>query len=184
MSLGPGRTRVADLSLRVYTRPLHPDWFRVRAFQRIIRTGWEADLRLIEGGHAILFASGAARVAEVLAPSRDDWPESAAQASLKAERSIQLHPGGGQVVYQSCFSVERADPQIFEHLCTELEFDARPTDLFHRQRADSRLDAASLSRLRIEVSERSLLVHAFHVLPEERAIIRTQSLFEPRPGAR
>ena len=177
MSLGPGRTRVGDLSLRVFARGVHPDWFETLAFQRVGRTGWEADIRLIAGGHAILWASGPDRVAEVLAASEGEWPESVHEAAIRAERSAHLRPSPG-VEYQTCFSVERVEHRVFGHLCRELELEADPRGLFHRHRARSRLEAAGLSRLRIEARPRSLSVHAFHTLPEERAIIRTQTLIE------
>jgi hypothetical protein len=180
MSLGSGRSRVADLSLRVYSRGLHPDWFRTLAFRRVVQTGWEADIRLIAGGHAILFASGSARVAEILSAPAAGGPTTIYDSALRAERMAHLHPAPG-VEYQTCFAVERADHRVFAHLCRELELEADPQGLFHRQRADNRLEAAPLSRLRVEVRPRSLSVHAFHTLPDERAIIRIQSLLELKP---
>jgi hypothetical protein len=158
---------------------MHPDWFQTCAFRRIVQTGWEADVRVIAGGHAILWSSGSTRVAEVLAPTNDDWPASIYDSGLKSERSVHLLPGPG-IEYRTCFAVERANHGVFGHLCRELELDADPRGLFHRHRAENRLEAASLSRLHVEVGPRSLLVHAFHTLPDERAIVRVQTLLEIR----
>ena len=58
MSVSPGRSRIADLTFHVFRRPLHPDWFMTKAFRRVEHRGWGADLRIIEGGHAVLFRSG------------------------------------------------------------------------------------------------------------------------------
>ena len=39
---------------------------------------------------------------------------------------------------------------------------------------------APISHVRYEARARGLIVHAFHTFPEERAIVRSQSLIEPR----
>ncbi len=45
MGVSSGRSRVADLTFRVFDRTLHPDWFATREFRRIEQLGWEADLQ-------------------------------------------------------------------------------------------------------------------------------------------
>ena len=40
------------------------------------------------------------------------------------------------------------------------------------------MDPAPISHIRFEARARGLIIHAFHTFPEERAIVRTQSLFE------
>jgi hypothetical protein len=39
---------------------------------------------------------------------------------------------------------------------------------------------APITHLRYEARVKGLTVHAFHTFPDERAVVRTQSLFEPR----
>ena len=55
MDSSPGQARVVDLTFRVFGRGLHPDWFSVRAHRRVAVDGWQADLRIIDGGHAVTF---------------------------------------------------------------------------------------------------------------------------------
>ena len=62
MGVSHGRSRVADLMFQVFSRSVHPDWFAVRAHRRLTLEGWEADLRIIEGGHAVVFRSGRVRL--------------------------------------------------------------------------------------------------------------------------
>lgn len=182
MGVRSGRTSVADLAFRVYGRGLHPEWFAVRAFRRYVQAGWEVDVRIVEGGHVILWSCGTTRLAEVLIGAETPLPESGLlyQSSVRQERSATLRPGS-HVEYQSCFAVERIDAEIFAHLNDELILDASRNGLFHRFAPRNRLDPAPLSRIDVEPRSRGLSMQTFHTFPEERAIVRTQSLFEIRP---
>jgi Protein of unknown function DUF2617 len=181
MGVSHGRTRVSELVFQVFSRSVHPDWFAVKAHRRIVQEGWEADLRVIDGGHAVSFRSGKVRLTEVLTGPENPLPEPGLlfHSTIRHERSVTLRPGPA-IEYQSCFEVERVDPEVFAHLSDELALDAAPARLFHRFAPQNRLAPAPLSLLRFEARVRGLTVHAFHTFPEERAIVRTQSLFEPK----
>ena len=181
MGVSSGRSAVADLSFQVFGRPMHPDLFASRAFCRVARTGWEADVRIIEGGHAILWSSGQVRLAEVLAGPQFEPPEFGTlyQSRVRCERSTTIRQGAS-IEYQTCFSVERLDKDVYAHLNQELTLDAAPHDLFHVFGRRHRLLPSPLSRIRIDARGRGLSIAAFHTFPEEQAIVRTQSLFEWR----
>ena len=123
MGVRSGGSRVGELSFRVFDRTLHPDWFRTREFKRIEQVGWEADLRIIDGGHAVIFRSGSIRLAEILTGPETVLPEAGVvfQSHLRRERSAVLRPGGG-IEYQNCLEVERVDLEIFRHLCANLHW--------------------------------------------------------------
>jgi hypothetical protein len=181
MGVSFGRSRVADLAFQVFSRAVHPDWFAVRRHQRITREAWEADIRIIEGGHAINFRSGPVRLTEILSGPETQLPEPGLlfHSAIRRERSTSLRPGD-MLDYQSCFEVERVDPEVFAHLSDEMTLDASRGCLFHRFTPANRMAAAPISHVVIEARVRGLSVHAFHSFPEERAIVRVQSLFEPR----
>ncbi len=181
MGVSSGPSRVADLSFQVFGRALHPDWFAVRAHQRIRQTGWEADLRIVEGGHAILWSSGAIRLAEVLAGPATSLPEPGLlyHSPVRHEHTARL-TAGDRVEYQTCFESERVAPEVFAHLNDEIALDALRGGLFHRYHRTNRLAPAPLSLLRVESRARGLSVQAVHTFPEERGIVRVQSLFEVR----
>ena len=125
MSSSLGQSRVADLSFQVFGRVLHPDWFAVRAHRRVALDGWQADIRMIEGGHAILWRAGDVRQAEILAGPSTLLPEPGLlfHSPIRHERAAVLRPGAG-IEYQTCFEVERIDPEVFAHLCDEMTLDA------------------------------------------------------------
>jgi len=179
MGVGFGRSSVADLAFQVFNRSLHPDWFATREFRRVEQTGWEADLRIIDGGHAIVFRSGSIRIAEVLSGPETILPEPGLlfRSHLRRERSTLLRPGG-TIEYQSCLEVERVDIEIFNHLCDEIAIDASGHFLFHRFHSSNRLAPEPVSRIQINARVRDLSIQSFHGFPDECAIVRTQSLFE------
>lgn len=181
MGVSSGRSRVADLAFQVFHRAVHPDWFAVRKHRRIAQEGWEADVRIIEGGHAIVFRSGTVRLTEVLAGPETLLPEPGLlfHSPVKHERSTTLKPGGG-LVYQTCFDVERVDAEVFSHLTDEMTLDPSRGRLFHRFAPVNRMAPAPISHLQIDARVKGLSILAFHTFPDERAIVRTQSLFEPR----
>jgi Protein of unknown function DUF2617 len=179
MGVSSGRTRVTDLTFRVFDRVVHPDWFTVRAHCRYAQSTWEADVRIVEAGHAIVWRSGLVRLSEVLTGPDTVLPEPGLlfHSTVRHERSTALRPDD-LTEYQACFEVERIDPEVFAHLNNELTLDASKGGLFHRWAPSNRMAPSPISHLHIESRPRGLLVQAFHTFPHEQAIVRTQSLFE------
>jgi hypothetical protein len=167
------------MAIRVYQRALHPEWMLTRSFTRVVQTGWDADLRLIDKGHAVMFRCGGIRLAEVVASGDVELPEPGLlyQSDLRRDRSTRLSQGG-LVEYQSCVEVERVDPEIFRYLCEEVALDASANRLFHRLPPTSRMSPAPLAQIHFDVRGRGLSVQSLHTFPDECAILRTQSLFE------
>jgi hypothetical protein len=181
MGVSFGRSRVSDLVFQVFSRSVHPDWFTVRTHRRLIQERWEADLRIIEGGHAINFRSGVVRMTEVLAGPETLLPEPGLlfHSQIRHERTATLRPSEA-IEYQTCFEVERVDPEVFAHLTQEMVLDADRSRLLHCFAPTNRMAPAPMTHLRYESRGSGLIIHAFHTFPEEHAIVRTQSLFEPR----
>jgi hypothetical protein len=185
MGVGFGRSGVADLAFQVFNRALHPDWFSTRTFRRVERSAWEADLRIIEGGHAIIFHAGSVRITEILTGPEPALPEPGRlyHSPVRHARCALLRPGG-LTEYQSCFEVERVDPEIFRHLSEEAALEAARGSLFHRFHATNRLAPPPISHVQITPRTDGLSIQALHTFPLEYAIVRTQSLFElKRPNA-
>lgn len=178
MSSSLGRSRIADLAFRVFDRAVHPDWFATRAHRRVAADGWQADIRIVDGGHAVTWRSGNIRLTELLGPASLDGPAAPVFASpVRDEQSAMLRPGAG-VEYQASFEAEWLDPEVFAHLSDEMTLDTGRDRLFARIRGAGRLEPPAISHLAFESRPKGLLVHAFHSFPAERAVVRTQSLFE------
>ena len=179
MGVGRGRSRFAEVTFHVFSKPLHPDWFVVREHRRLCRQGWEADVRIIDRGHVVVFRSGLVWLTEVLAAPETELPDSGRlfQSRIKRERTATLHPSP-LIEYQTAFEVEHVDPEVFTHLSEEMSLDTAHFRLFHRSSTENRMAPASISHLRFDARARGLIVHSFHTFPDECAIVRTQSMFE------
>ena len=101
--LSPGRSRRADLlTFQVFNRALHPGL--VRDVKRgVEQLGWAADLRIIDGGHSVVFRSGPIRLTEILSGPETTLPEAGLlfHSHLRA-RTIHHPSPGGVIEYQSC----------------------------------------------------------------------------------
>lgn len=178
MGVSYGRSKLIDITFQVFARPIHPDWFTVRRHRRVSHTAWDADLRLIEGGHAIVWSAGSSRLTEVLCGPETPLPDRGLllREPVRVERSATLRQGVA-VEYQTCFDAERLDSEVFRHLCDELSLDAGK-GLYHRFSPRNRLAPSPVSFIRIDSRPNGLSVQTFHTFPDDHSIVRTQSLFE------
>ena len=169
------------MMFRVFGRSLHPDWFSVRVHQRVVQDGWDADVRLLDGGHAVHWRCERHRLTELLVPAGLVLPDMGQlyQSQLGHEKSTSLRPGQG-VEYLTSFEVERCDLPVFDHLCAEATLDASREGLFTTFASSNRLNPQAISLIRFESRSQGLSIHTFHSFPAERAILRTHSLFEAR----
>jgi hypothetical protein len=179
MGVGFGRAKVADLAFQVFNRSLHPEWFATREFRRVEQKRWTADVRIVDGGHTVVFLSGSVHLTEVLSGPESVVPECGRlfYSQLRRERSTVLRPDG-MIEYQSCLEVERVDAEIFRHLCEEMSLSASGNLLLHRFPASNRLAPAPISHVQICPRASDVSIQSFHSFPDECAIVRTQSLFE------
>jgi hypothetical protein len=179
MGVGFGRSKVTDLAFQVFNRSLHPEWFSTREFRRVEQKRWTADVRIVDGGHTVIFLSGSVHLTEVLCGPQTPLPECGRlfYAQMRRERSTILRPDG-MTEYQSCVEVERVDAEIFRHLCEEMALSLSGNLLVHRFPTSNRLAPAPLSHIQISSRANDVSVQSFHSFPDECAIVRTQSLFE------
>jgi hypothetical protein len=182
MGVGFGRSSLAELALRVYNRPLHPEWYSTCVFRRVEFRDWQADVRIIERGHVAIFRSGSICVSEVLCGPENGLPETGLifHSRLKHERSAAIE-AGKTIEYHTCFDVEQVDPEVFRNLCGEAASGSARDGLFHSFHAPNRLSPPPISHIHIDSDSRSLSIQVFHSFPEERAIVRTQSRYDIKP---
>lgn len=175
------RSRVPDLSFRVFDRVLHPDWFSVKSHRRVARQGWVADVRIIDRGHLVTWSSGQTRLTELLLSSAATFPPTGLlyETRVLNEKTTSLRPSA-EVEYQSVMEMERTDPDVFAHLSQEFSLDANRSGLAFEFPAVHRMASGSIIQIALEVSLKGLLIHTFHTFPVERVVVRTQSLFETR----
>ncbi|MDG3002774.1 DUF2617 family protein [Paludisphaera mucosa] len=170
---------MADRAFQVFQRALHPEWFSIRAHERFALGPWEADVRIVEGGHAVVFGSQQVGLTEVLGGPETCLPPEGLllNSPVRRERTTVLRPGG-LMLYQACLEVERVDLAVFRHLCDEMTIASRHGCLVHSFPAVNRMAPRPVSHIRVDRLARGLSIQTFHSFPDDLAILRSQSLFE------
>ena len=179
MAVGLFRPDVSELSLRTYSRTLHPELFEHHCGLVLTKAGMKLDLRLHASGHVLNVTIGEDTITEVMADRHTALPDrrKIVDYRLRGCRTESANLDSGLRYDMSC-QVEHLHLDIFLRLDEELELDRPRADLSSRFGALNRLLPGPLSLIRTEVARDSLLVYAFHTFPEHCAVVKTQSLFE------
>ena len=179
MGVGFGRSSVADLTFQVFNRSLHPEWFATQEFRRVELKRWVADIRIVEGGHTVVFSSGPVRLTEVLSGPETVLPEPGRlfHSHLRRERSTILRPEADRRIPK----LPRSRASRHRDLPPSLRRDR--TERVRRRSsftAISRLQSTGTAAHQPYPAERQSQRPVDSVLPllsQRVAIVRTQSLF-------
>ena len=179
MGVGQGRSRLDKLMFHISNRAIHPDWLTTRAFTRVCQSDWSADIRIIEGGHVISFRHDDLVLTEVLAGHETALPSEGIllRFTIKNDCPTKLRPWRNLEYHTTC-EVERVDDEVFRHLDQEYTLEGRRGDLFHRFAGSNRLLPSAISRVHLEPMSSGIAAHFFHTFPGEKAILRSQALFQ------
>ncbi len=178
MAIGQKQS-VSRLRFMVYSRSLHPELFDIYHDHRIAKGRYEAQLWVTGLSHVIGFFRGEAAVTQAIADARATLPHRGKLVSLpfRGEKDQQFDHDQG-IRYLASFQVERMSVRVFAKVHEELlaQADGRGLLVPFPQWAGNGL--APFSHLDYEAKLRQLHVFAYHAFPEERTLIKTQSLFE------
>lgn len=179
MRVEAARPDVTRLVYRLFCRTVHPELLDVYAQGVVQQDAYSVQLRICDAGHMISFQHGKQTLCEVATSLETPLPHhrQVIARRLRGHRNDSLKHDGG-ILYHVSFQVEQLDPEEFLQYHEELLIDASRCRLAHRFAPTSRLAPAPLSVIQTEERPRSLLVHAFHTFPDNRAVVKTQSLYE------
>ncbi|MGQ0635291.1 MAG: DUF2617 family protein [Planctomycetaceae bacterium] len=179
MRVKAARPDVGNLVFRLFCRSIHPELLEVCAGAVVRQPKYSASLQICGAGHVISFRHGDQTLCEVAGSIETPLPHQRQVISrrLRGHRNESLERDGG-LLYHVSFQVEQLDTDVFLHCHEELLLDAARAKVVHHFSPTSRLSPAPLSLIQIEERPQSLLVHAFHTFPDNRAVVKTQSLFE------
>ncbi len=173
------RPRVADLVYHLYDRPLHPELFEVLAVRCVAKRDYVLTVRITRTGHAISWDSPMGHLTEVAAAAGATLPTHRAlfRHKMRGERneSLNWRPG---LKYQTSYQVESLNDEVYEHIHDEILRDGLKRGLLHNFRPHNRLAMSPLGFVTTEAWAGNLVVSSFHTFPEERTVVKTQSLIE------
>lgn len=178
MQLGFVRPRVAESSVRIYERALHPELFEPYITGRVATARFRAAVMICEAGHLAQFTVNGHTITEVTGPAKQSLPPSGLKEQRTFGKGELFVEVDGPVQYHFAGHVDTVDAAAFARINMELEVDARRAFLSYQFPGQNRLVSGPQSVIKVEGSATSLIVHTFHTFPDELSILRTQSLFE------
>jgi hypothetical protein len=179
MRVDAARPDVASLVFRLFCRSVHPELFEVFSQTTVRQEFYTAELTICDAGHVIAFHHNGQTLCEVTTSADKPLPHNRQVIGrrLRGHRNESVEHDGG-ILYHVSFQVEQLEPEVFLHCHEEMLVDATHCRMSHCFSPTSRLSPAPLSFIRTEERPHSLLVHTFHTFPDNRAVVKTQSLFE------
>ncbi|GAG47540.1 unnamed protein product, partial [marine sediment metagenome] len=166
MDIEHARQAVTQLRFHLYSRPLHPELFRIDRSQTIRQRRYQADIWLVGLAHVVTLRSKDTVVTEVAAAPSEVLPERGLVASFKfrGERDEEREfEGGLRYIFSS--QVEQMSENVFKACHDDLLADAQQfgQHVTYPELASNGL--VPFSYLSVEPRDTELHVHAFHLFP-------------------
>jgi hypothetical protein len=179
MRVDAARPNVETLVFRLFSRSVHPELFEVFAHATVRQEFYTAALLICDAGHMIAFHHNGQTLCEVTTSADKPLPHNRQVIGrrLRGHRNESVEHDGG-ILYHVSFQVEQLEPEVYLNCHEELLADSTRSRMSHCFSPTSRLSASPLSVIQTEERPHSLLVHTFHTFPDNRAVVKTQSLFE------
>lgn len=179
MPTPPFRPAVARIQFAAYARPVHPELFELLASRTIHHPDFYLSVWLTPTGHVLSWNDGRHYLTEVTMQTDREQPRCGCivREAFGHERSV-LRSLGRDMRYQSTFQMEPLTPEVFDLIQSEIRCDGRKRGLFLGISSEDPLEQEPLSHLTAEYRPGCLFLTAFHTFPEERVILKTQSLIE------
>jgi len=173
------KQRVSELRFMVYSRALHPELFDIYHDHRIRKSRYDAQIWVTGLSHLIGFYRGDAAVTEVIASSDAMLPHRGKLMSLpfRGERDEEYDHVEG-IRYMTSFQVEQMSARLYAKMHEELLEQAGEHGLFVPFPRWASGALTPFSHVDYEAKVRQLHVFAYHAFPEERTLVKTQSIFE------
>lgn len=173
------RPKAADLVFQLYGRVVHPELFEICASRSIDRGGYSARIAITTAGHLLTWRREGLTLTEVATDAAQPLPLKRRLLShrIAGERGDRMECRGG-TTYETCFQLEKVSDDVLWSFQQELVAAGTKRGLLYRFQDGGRLALGAVSFIDIETRPRGLLVQAFHTFPEDRAIVKSQSLFE------
>lgn len=173
------RPDVSDLIIHLYERPVHPELLEIHDEIAVVEDGFACTIRLLNAGHAVEFRTGNTLVTEVLTSQNAPLPQQRLTLQHRVRGSRETEQRfSDELLYQSCFQVERVDAEVYLNFHRELQFDFRRASVAREFPTAGRFTPGAISLIRTEVCADSFLIHTYHTYPDNCAIVKTQTLFE------
>jgi hypothetical protein len=177
--LGSAALQSTDLHLFLYDRPLHPELFRHYSDHRVPQHRYHADIWIVGLGHVVTITSGTRSMTELLCRDSDVLPTRGvlSRFRLKGERDHERRSPDGWC-YMVSSQIETMDEPLYKSVHNDLVRHATKRGWFFQYEFGGEGELMPFSYIDHEARDAEFHVHAFHAFPQERTIVKTQTIFE------
>jgi hypothetical protein len=187
---GPGLAREGNVALMapphalsnrmvfVYQRPLHPELFQIRASQIVRGAGYEVEIWVMDGAHAVHFRTKRTCVCELLiADEIEALPVNDLVLSFLAagERDVEHRFADENLRYMQNLQTESLNPQVYRGTLEDLLEYVGSVDAVSHSWSDDAGRCLSLVDAQIYPSDQ-VHIQTYHLFAESGLVIRTVSL--------
>ena len=180
-------TKPSEMAIRLYLRSLHPEFFRIFTSRVYRATEYEAELWITGLSHVLTVRhtnggqSAERCVTEVIGPSGMELPDrgQVEEVSLATDNEAAFSLRNG-FRYHISFQTEQVrDEDVFAGIYDDLRNQGTEEGLSCEYRVAGIDRSLWPLALAIPMHARGgFLLHAFHVFPDFRTILKTQTLIE------
>lgn len=184
MSRSNQQVSVGDLQFALYSRPAHPELFRIEHSQEVQEREYSASVWLIEGGHVVTFCWKKNYIVEILAGARELRPRGGVlqEFALRGEKTCRQCSEEG-LKYVMAGNIERMSEKVFASIYQDTLATAQSRGILVL-RGTSETATAPFAYAEIEARDSELHITTCHAFPDDLAMAKTQSIFKAPAGSR
>ncbi len=168
-----------DLHLFLFDRPLHPELFHHYADYRVSQGDYHAEIWVTGLSHVVSLTRGHRTVTELVARESESLPTRGvlSRFRLKGERDLEKKSADGWL-YMVSSQVETMDEALYKSVHFDLLRHATRRGWVHTYDEWADSEMVPFTHIDTEARDREFHVHAFHALPQEHTLVKTQSIIE------
>lgn len=171
--------QAVDLHLFLYDRPLHPELFRHFADYRVRQGGYYADVWITGLSHVVTVTLGHRSLTELVGSDNEVLPTRGVltRFRMKGERDAERRTAD-EWHYMVSSQVEIMDEPLYKSVHNDLVRHALKRGWYCTYERWAEGGLIPFTYIDYDARDREFHVHAFHAFPQERTIVKTQSIFE------
>lgn len=177
MSVSHKSTQQSSFRMMLYSRPLHPELFDLKARRSDQHGGYDVESWITPAGHVVRFAASGRTLSETVVETGDHLPETGLVHALPClgEKDYEME-ATGKLGYVTTIQTESLTENLYLSTYREMVDFARETgSLSYSWDTEA---GHNLSLLDAQKYRREYHVQSYHLLANAGTVLRTQSIFE------
>jgi hypothetical protein len=171
--------QAVDLNLFLYDRPLHPELFQHFADYRVRQGRYHADIWITGLSHVVTVTMGHRSVSELVFNDPEVLPTRGVltRFRIKGERDAERETSDGWR-YLVSSQIETMVEPLYKSVHNDLIRHASRRGCYYPYEQWAEGELVPFTYIDHEARDREFHVHAFHAFPQDRTLVKTQSIFE------